>query len=447
MQSVELNQHFLFCTHRNKCRLCAPIAQRLPVKRYQRLEEIKNAPNAICLLCLSDFGSRDETLTRSLLRNENVLDISMLTYGEHHRAAADRFSKRFRCGDLTPIAGHLPEFEVAVEPRNRKQEHPARPSSAATLESNAPTSFTEIGHILVPISLAKLIERYALTEEAFLITGETGTGKSELARIAHAKSNRSSGPFVEVNCAALTGSLFESELFGHEKGSFTGADTRHEGLVSAANGGTLFLDEVGELPLPLQAKLLTLLQTGQFRAVGSTTSQTANFRCITATNIDLHEATSSGKFRRDLLHRIEVLTIKVPPLRETPDILNQLINRTLQEFGARYSIAHPTITIDARCQVMSQPWYGNYRELSNAFSRALLLSDDNKINTDTLELTSTARPGITDLIEWRGRTLRSIEDEALKKMLGHFRNNKAKTARALGISESGLHLRLKKIDD
>jgi DNA-binding NtrC family response regulator len=220
----------------------------------------------------------------------------------------------------------------------------------------------------------KLANTVAATDVTVLINGETGTGKGLVARAMHHSSPRRDRPYVEINCAAIPASLIESELFGHERGAFTGAVARKIGRVETAHTGTLLLDEVGEMPLEMQAKLLTFLQEFSFERVGGTKKNFADVRVIAATNRDLHQAVEEGGFRRDLFYRLHVIHLDLPPLRLRPEDIPLLAQHFLERFSLKYGKQMQGFSPQAQEQLMSHPWPGNVRELENALERAVILS-------------------------------------------------------------------------
>ncbi|AGU53153.1 putative transcriptional regulatory protein ZraR [Variovorax paradoxus B4] len=224
--------------------------------------------------------------------------------------------------------------------------------------------------------IADTVERVAPSNATVLLLGETGTGKEVIARALHLQSNRGDQPFLAVNCALLKGELLESELFGHEKGAFTGADRARTGRVETARGGTLFLDEIGEMPPPLQAKLLRLLQEKEYERLGSDRTLKADVRVIAATHRDLGAAIREGSFREDLYYRLKVISIRIPPLRERAGDILPLAEWLLEQHAAEAGRTIPKLTEEVRQAVLRYGWPGNVRELSNVMQRCALLAGD-----------------------------------------------------------------------
>ncbi|HXX29895.1 MAG TPA: sigma-54 dependent transcriptional regulator [Myxococcaceae bacterium] len=237
------------------------------------------------------------------------------------------------------------------------------------------------------------IRKVSQTHATVLILGESGTGKELVARAVHAQSARHDGPIVTVNCASIPESLIESELFGHEKGAFTGAHRAKAGLVEAAEGGTLFLDEVGELPLPAQARLLRVLQEGEVRRVGATGSRRVNIRLIAATHRDLRQMSADGDFRNDLYFRLRVVEIHLPPLRQRGDDVLALSEFLLAKTCRRLNRPPIALSDEARHAIFRHDWPGNVRELENAIERAVILCDGGEITPALLAIDSPARSG------------------------------------------------------
>jgi DNA-binding NtrC family response regulator len=291
------------------------------------------------------------------------------------------------------------------------------------------------------------VERAAASDATVLLGGESGTGKEVLARFVHRASRRAAGPFVAVNCAALPGELIESELFGHERGAFTGAARTKPGKVELAAGGTLFLDEIGELALPAQAKLLRVLQEREVERVGATAPIKVDLRIIAATNRDLDDAIARGTFRSDLLYRLKVVALTVPPLRDRHDDIAPLAAHFLTRFGRELGRANLHIDDDAMALLAAYAWPGNIRELANVIERGVALASGETITRDDLpeELfeapTSAAPPSGIGYHEAVVDAKRAILKQALDAEDGH----QTRAARRLGLTQPYLARLLKNL--
>ena len=305
--------------------------------------------------------------------------------------------------------------------------------------------------------LIEMVNTVAPTEATVLITGESGTGKERVARAIQEASARRGKAFVTVNCAALNESLLESELFGHEKGAFTGADKRREGRFSQADGGTLFLDEIGELPLLLQAKLLRALQQGEVQRVGSDTPIIVDVRVIAATNRNLREEVSEGRFREDLYYRLNVIGVEVPSLRERREDIPVLATAFLERFALANRKEIKGFTPQAMDALLKYSWPGNVRELENAVERAAILCLGEYISERELPMAVSSAPKNNDaptLAELQGAageepismTLDEMERAAILRTLQDTGDNKSEAARRLGITRATLHNKLRRYD-
>jgi transcriptional regulator with GAF, ATPase, and Fis domain len=300
------------------------------------------------------------------------------------------------------------------------------------------------------------IGRVASSETTVLITGESGTGKEVVSRLIHHGSQRATRPFVAINCAALPEQLLESELFGHERGAFTGAVTAKIGRLEQAAGGTLFLDEIAEMSPVVQAKFLRLLQEREFQRVGGTRVLNADVRVIAATNRDLENAIAEGEFREDLFYRLNVFEIPVPPLRDRKDDILPLAEAFVEDLGRTMGRPAAGISRDAREWLLSYPWPGNVRELRNAIERAILLCDGGLISHEHLPAaigrSEAMRPGNGDhrkesvaaAAPAGGVRLAAVERNLVEKALQDARGNKSKAARLLGLTRSQLYSRMQK---
>lgn len=291
-------------------------------------------------------------------------------------------------------------------------------------------------------------ETVAALPSTLMITGESGVGKSLLSRHIHYCSPRAGKPFVCVSCPALPRELLESELFGHEKGSFTGAHQQRLGKFELAQGGTLFLDEIGDLPLDLQPKLLNVLQDREIFRIGGTKPVNIDVRVIAATNIDLEEKVRSGDFREDLFYRLNVIPLELPPLRARPEDIKTIALHVLERISKDRGLDKPIkLDKEAMAVVSKAAWPGNVRQLENALERAAAFSKDGVIKASALKVdTATSKSGSPeDVPDLNGFDLRALERMALEQTLAACDNNRAKTARRLGITEKSVYNKLKRM--
>jgi two-component system response regulator AtoC len=297
------------------------------------------------------------------------------------------------------------------------------------------------------IELLETMERAAAFKSTVLITGESGTGKEVLARAIHAQSPRRNDAFVAVNCGAIPEALLESELFGHAKGAFTGADRTRRGLFAEADGGTLFLDEVGELPTALQVKLLRVLQEEEVRPIGDTKARAVDVRVIAATSRDLEAEVAEGRFREDLFYRLNVMRLEVPPLRERPRDIPLLVDHFLAHFRKTLGRAVRTLSDDALERLLAYRWHGNVRDIENVIERAIILADGDTVTLRELpqNVVSPEDPaqgrGLQDFSLKRAR--RSVEVDVIQRALRATGGNRTHAARLLGISHRALLYKIK----
>ncbi len=289
--------------------------------------------------------------------------------------------------------------------------------------------------------VGRRVARAAPTDATVLVIGETGTGKELIARALHANSARSDRPFVKVDCAALPAALIENELFGHERGAFTGADQAVEGRVAAAEGGTLFFDEVGELPVEVQGKILRLIQDRTYLRVGGTRERKADVRFLAATHVDLEAAVAARTFRADLYYRLRVVPIHVPPLRSRgAEDVDRLVDHLFHGAVRRHGRTELTLSATARRALHAHPWPGNVRELENVLESAVILAEGPVIGPGDLELVAAPAPApATGAVS----QLAATEAEAIGRALLATRGNRSEAARRLGISRSTLLRRLR----
>ncbi|MDQ0780513.1 sigma-54 dependent transcriptional regulator [Chryseobacterium sp. W4I1] len=283
----------------------------------------------------------------------------------------------------------------------------------------------------------KLAEKVALTDAAVLLTGETGTGKEVFANAIHEGSDRKKNNFVAINCSAFSKEILESELFGHKQGAFTGAVKDKKGLIEEANGGTLFLDEIGEMPIELQAKLLRVLETGEFIKMGETKLSRSDFRLIAATNRNLEDEIKQGQFREDLYFRLNVFEIHLPPLRERKEDLKMLAKNFIDMFSRKLHLSNLQVNPDYYKTLEKNDWKGNIRELRNAVERSLILMENNILDAESL-------PHYSDKIipESDSLSMRSLEKIHIQKVLQYTKGNKAEAARLLEIGIATLYRKL-----
>ena len=279
------------------------------------------------------------------------------------------------------------------------------------------------------------VRKVSGTDATVLILGESGTGKELVARAVHDQSSRHDAPIITVNCASIPETLIESELFGHEKGAFTGAHKAHPGLVEAADGGTLFLDEIGELPLPAQARLLRVLQEGEVRRVGATGSRRVNVRLIAATHRDLRQMSYDGQFRNDLYFRLRVVEIRLPPLRARGGDVLEMADFLLGKICRRLNKAPIELSGEARQAIFAHEWPGNVREMENAIERAVILSDGGEITPDLLAIDVPHPSGLGDGDDGPGALTEYFRRFVLEHQ-GHL--SETEIARRLGISRKAL---------
>ncbi|QWD65764.1 sigma-54 dependent transcriptional regulator [Polynucleobacter sp. MWH-Aus1W21] len=380
------------------------------------------------------------------------------------------------------IKPFVPQQLIEIISRYHPPEATAASSSITTQSIASTASTTEVGSQILPaehsviavdpqsIATFARCERVAATDTSVLVTGESGAGKEVIAHHIHKTSKRAKGPYVAINCAAIPETLLESILFGHEKGSFTGATKAQAGKFEQAHKGTLFLDEIGEMPAPLQAKLLRVLQDKMIERIGSAESIQADVRIIAATNLNLQEQVKAGKFREDLYFRLNVFPIHVLELRKRPFDILPLAEFFLKRYSVNIGRDSLTLSNAAKALLQKYPWPGNVRELENIIQRAVLLADGDQIYAEDLELddfhlshevmvpdsqaisaniavqsTNLAQNG-TEIASIKGEVnqdIESIEREHILKILAEVNGNRTKAVEILGISARALRYKLK----
>ncbi len=320
---------------------------------------------------------------------------------------------------------------------------------AAILQAASGESHAMIARDPAMLATIRRAEQVAGAEACVLITGESGTGKEVLARHIHRRSRRAAGPFVALNCAAIPENLLESELFGHEKGAFSGALARRLGKFEAANGGTLLLDEISEMDLRLQSKLLRAIQEREIDRLGGSGPVRVNVRILATSNRDLPAEAAAGRFREDLYFRLNVVSLRIPALRERPADIAVLAEHYARHYAEVNGVPVRAVAPAALLRLASHGWRGNVRELENTMHRAVLLADGDTIDTDAIELPSDGRrPASTDaspggVASLVGRTMDDVERDLILETLSHTLGNRTHAATILGISIRALRNKLR----
>ena len=348
---------------------------------------------------------------------------------------------------LTIVATLMAQFVQLNRQVERREEHLLTENRSLRAEVSAKYNhFFAVGVSPAMQTLNKMIRKVAPSRASVLLLGESGTGKTLTARIIHELSQRRRNPFAKVNCAALPDNLIESELFGHEKGAFTGATQLKKGRLEEADSGTIFLDEVGELPLPVQAKLLRFLQEREFERLGSTQTRKVDVRIIAATNIDLNRAVEDGRFRSDLFYRLNVFPISIPPLRQRkadlPLLVDYFISKTAREYGRQFYFSAECMEILA-----SYNWPGNVRELENLIERVAIMAESNQIQPRMLPaylFNSKATPSFEAPNTTTTSRLEMMERETVLEALARNDWVQQKAAREIGLTLRQMGYRVKK---
>ncbi len=335
-------------------------------------------------------------------------------------------------------------LERAVD-RKEVEEKKQEKKRAPVVEKAASSSI--IGSSAPMLELLEMISYVAPTEATVLITGESGTGKELVAAELHTNSERHDGPFIRVNCAALAESLLESELFGHEKGAFTGADRERDGKFVQAEGGTLFLDEIGETSHAMQVKMLRVLQEQELQRVGGEKTIQTDARIIAATNRDLEEEVRKGNFREDLYYRLNVVTVHVPPLRERGDDISLLVEFFVEKFAAKNRRKVEGITPECMQLLSSYQWPGNVRELENAIERGVILMRGEHLTEKSLPLPIQKQKTESCGTLLQATSLQEVEKLQILKTLEETGGNKSEAARRLGITRKTLQNKLQKYEE
>jgi two-component system, NtrC family, response regulator HydG len=368
----------------------------------------------------------------------HLLARSREQWGDEH-ADELRFFERSRLDDTLDVSLH--RVTDTLKAAERKLRAHRRAIVRVTEDVEGPLGIVAKSQSMR--TLVDLATRIAKVDSTVLITGESGAGKERIARLVHEESTRAAGPFIAVNCGAITETLLESELFGHTRGAFTGATQDRPGLFEAANGGTLLLDEVGEVSPAMQVKLLRAIQEREIRRVGENRSRKVDVRIAAATNRDLSQAVAEGAFRQDLYYRLKVVELRVPPLRERRDDVLPLARVLLAEAALRMKRKVSGIAPAAADQILRYPWWGNVRELENVMERAVALARGSRVELE--DLPEEVRQASPSPIATEGevRPLEQIEKEYILAALQRNLGNQTRTAKQLGIGSATLYRKLK----
>ncbi len=350
----------------------------------------------------------------------------------------DFITKPFRMGDIKKAIARALEAQALVAENRRLRQALKEKSSFAGIIGKSPAF----------VRVMDLVAKIAPTRSTVLLTGESGTGKEILAEALHFASPREDQPFVKVNCGALNESLLESELFGHEKGAFTGAFQQRLGRFESADRGTIFLDEIGEMSPGMQVKLLRVLQDGSLERVGSSRSIRVDVRILTATHRNLEEEVKAGRFREDLFYRLNVISIEIPPLRERLEDIPLLANYFLNQYGERNSKMIQGFSPEVQRMLVGYHWPGNVRELENVIERAVSLCPSATIESSDLppRIISSLPEVVEEITIPIGSSLEEVEQVVIEKTLIKTQGDKKLTARMLGISLSSLYTKIHRND-
>jgi DNA-binding NtrC family response regulator len=382
-----------------------------------------------------------QLLKESRQRSRDTQFILMTAFGRVENAveamregAYDYLTKPVDLKRLRAIVAKAIELQAVVAENSELRQRLQKRSEPSLL----------VGESEVMRRVTRMAEEVAQSDVTVLIEGESGTGKELVARLIHARSDRAKKPFIFVNCAALTESLVEAELFGHAKGSFTGAVADKPGRFHLADGGTLFLDEIGDLGAKGQGDLLRVLEDGAFRMVGGTELQRVNVRIITATNKNLQEAAAAGKFREDLFYRLQIVPITVPPLRDRAEDIPLLIDSFLEHFAQKHRRRRKRLSAEAVQLCQRFPWPGNVRQLRNVIERLVVTSPNTVVAAGELPDFLVAHDQSARSFTVRvGMTLAESEKLLIRQTLSQLTSNREEAARALGISRRTLQYKLK----
>ncbi len=434
-----------FPTH-DEAELRVQLGELLPKTYIESMpaESLQNDFNADALIFIWDNVTAP-SLVRRLFESNPQANIVILTASGESERGADLMHLGAIDYRLMPVPNEVLEIYI------RKSGHQIALSKQADQQKVKARNEQDI-FVTKDIETRRLLDRVALiapSQASVLVVGESGTGKERLSRYVHACSNRENENFIAINCAAIPEGVLEAELFGHEKGAFTGATSARPGKFELAHQGTLLLDEITEMPVHLQAKLLRVLQEGEVDRLGGSKPVKIDVRIIATSNRDLTKAVKEGSFRQDLYYRLNVVCIQLPPLRQRSSDVHPLAQHFLQRFSEMYGRAAPKLSPQAIAQLQAYPWPGNARELENCMHRAFLMAVDDNIRPEHLCLDASTAPGVSDAQNdavQAGVSIRDMERSLIEKTLIHVQGNRTEAAQLLGISIRTLRNKLHTYD-
>ncbi|MDQ1593352.1 MAG: two-component system, NtrC family, response regulator HydG [Pyrinomonadaceae bacterium] len=427
------------------------------VSGEEAIEALQATDYDVVLLDMRMTGMTGLDALREIRRLDDPPEVIMLTADTSLGTGIE--AMRLGAYDYLTKPATLDEMEAVIRKADEKRRLVRQNAGLRAAATRGTASGEENAHTLVHASeamrgLVSIAESAARLDSTVILTGESGTGKDVLARFIHSRSARGDSPLITINCGALPEALFESEFFGHEKGAFTGATAMKRGLIEAADGSTLFLDEIGDLPAPMQVKLLHFLEQGRFRRVGSTRDRASDVRIIAATNRRLAEDVQQGRFRIDLFYRLNVISLHVPPLRDRREDIPALIDHFVALYRERFQRPALTLSEAARRLLESSDWPGNVRELRNTIERAAALSETDEIGAAQFAQlsgreTTTAAPVQTREADADAptRTLEELEHQHILRVLEETGGNRERAAIILGISARTLYRKLREYEE
>ncbi|HEX8128120.1 MAG TPA: sigma-54 dependent transcriptional regulator [Pyrinomonadaceae bacterium] len=423
----------------------------------EAIEALQATDYDVVLLDMRMNGMTGLDALREIRQLDDPPEVIMLTADTSLGSGIE--AMRLGAYDYLTKPATLDEMEAVIRKADEKRRLVRQNAGLRAAASRVAPTAEESAHTLVHASeamrgLVSIAEAAARLDSTVILTGESGTGKDVLARFIHSRSARGDSPLITINCGALPEALFESEFFGHEKGAFTGATSMKRGLIEAADGSTLFLDEIGDLPAPMQVKLLHFLEQGRFRRVGSTRDRASDVRIIAATNRRLAEDVQQGRFRIDLFYRLNVISLHVPPLRDRREDIPALIDHFVALYRERFQRPALTLSEEARRLLESLDWPGNVRELRNTIERAAALSETDEIEaaqfsqlTGKQPAVAPAPPQTRDADAEPTRTLEELERQHILRVLEETGGNRERAAIILGISARTLYRKLREYEE